>query len=420
MTSLAYAALWAFIFAVPWENTLVIPGLGTISRLLGMVALGCAVFSAVVNAKVRRLRLVHVSAMIFVILAGAGVFRSADSKWALVRFGTYLQLLLVVWMIWELANVSRRQLGLMLAYVLGAYVASLATILAYHRGGSGRRFAAAGFDPNDLGTVLALALPMAWYLGMTYRQPLLRWICRGFLPLGLVALGLTSSRGALVVGMVGLLIVPLTMTRLSPARMVGAMLLLIVCGGVAVRYIPEKSLERLSSTTTEVEEGTLNGRLRIWKAGLTAFAQKPLTGYGTASFKGTVNLMLGNGRVAHNTYLSVLVEQGLLGFTPWLMMFFAVFLQAVRLRGLERRFALVLLATLMTAMLPLTWDDKKAVWFVVGVLAAFCDTLAPRRAGRPRAQPFVRHPIMARPPVPPRARVGDLSAVPRTGGDAVR
>ena len=32
MNSLAYAALWVFIFALPWQNLIVLPGIGTISR----------------------------------------------------------------------------------------------------------------------------------------------------------------------------------------------------------------------------------------------------------------------------------------------------------------------------------------------------------------------------------------------------
>ena len=46
--------------------------------------------------------------------------------------------------------------------------------------------------------ILALAIPMAWYLGLTYRQPLLRWICRGYVPLCVVAIGLTGSRGGVI------------------------------------------------------------------------------------------------------------------------------------------------------------------------------------------------------------------------------
>ena len=42
-----------------------------------------------------------------------------------------------------------------------------------------------------------------------------------------------------------------------------------------------------------------------------------------------------------------------------------------RLRGMDRRFALVLLATLCVTMLPLTWEDRRVVWIVMALLLGF-------------------------------------------------
>ena len=64
--------------------------------------------------------------------------------------------------------------------MLGGYVAALATLMLYRQAGHDlKRFTAVQSDPNSLAMTLALALPMAWYLGMTYKNPILRWICRG-------------------------------------------------------------------------------------------------------------------------------------------------------------------------------------------------------------------------------------------------
>jgi O-antigen ligase/polysaccharide polymerase Wzy-like membrane protein len=387
MTNVAYAALWLFCFAVPWENVVAVPGVGTISRLMGMVALGFALMATVVSARVRRLQFFHVAALLFVICAGLGVFRSPDEPRAISKFLTYFQLLLVLWMIWEVAPDFRRQRGLLLAYVCGAYVSALSTVMDYregiHSAKAATRFAAQGFDANDLGMILALALPMAWYLGMTYQQPLIRWFCRGYLPLAVVAIGLTASRGALVATIVALLIVPATMTRLSPARMVGAILLLFAVGAAAVTYIPETSWQRWGTTRREVETGTMNSRLGTWKAGLRAFTWKPLLGYGTSGFNWAVR----HGQ-PHNSYLAVLVEQGIVGFLLYSLMFVAVFINVLRLPPLERRFALVLMATMGTAMLPLGWDDRKPVWIILALLMAMAaalrsNPLAPQAVPRP-------------------------------------
>jgi O-antigen ligase len=192
--------------------------------------------------------------------------------------------------------------------------------------------------------------------------------------------------------------------------MVGAMVMLIVCGSLAAVYVPRQSLERFSTISSEVEGGHLGGRGAVWLGGLRAFAQRPLLGYGAANFKGAVAPYVGRRIVAHNSYLSVLVEQGIVGFVPWFLMFVAVFRQVRRLPPTERRFGLVLLGALGVALLPLSWEDKKPVWFVLGILAAFAEAMRPGRTGMPIPQP---HPLQAvpvpRPGMRPRPRVYPVS-----------
>ena len=42
MISVAYAALWVFVFAVPWERLIVLTGVSIITRVTGALALGLA------------------------------------------------------------------------------------------------------------------------------------------------------------------------------------------------------------------------------------------------------------------------------------------------------------------------------------------------------------------------------------------
>ncbi|MEA2712277.1 MAG: hypothetical protein QOK27_238 [Gemmatimonadales bacterium] len=371
MNKIAYAALWVFVFSMPWENLIVISGVGAISRLFGMVAFSVALITAVVSARIRRLHALHVLSVLFVMWAAVGLMLFQVGTDVPKKFYTYVQLIMVLWIIWELAPTRQRALGLLTAYVFGAYVAALNTIMVYRtEAGLERRFSAEGFDPNDLAMTLVLALPMAWYLGMTYHRPILRWICRGYLPIGLFAIALTGSRGGMVAGLVGLMIVPFTMTRLSPAKLAGAVFVIAISGAVAVAYTPDIIIKRLGSTGTQIESGTMGGRTTIWMAGAKAFVQRPLTGYGSGSFAPAIRPILGYPRVSHNSYLTVLVEQGLVGFLLYIGMFFAVLFSALRLPLLERRFAVILLATLAIAMLPLAWEDQKAAWFTLAAVLA--------------------------------------------------
>jgi O-antigen ligase len=399
MTQIAYAFLWLFVFTLPWERFLVLPGVAIISRVTGGLAVGLTVLAVVMAGRFRRWHMFHVWAVLFWLWAGACflVYHSGDRLPA--KYWTYGQLLLVLWMVWEIAITEARQRGLLMAYVLGGYVAGLDTLLIYRQqAGAARRFAAGGADPNDMAMVLALALPMAWYLGMTSRSTIARWVSRGFLPLGVLAIGLTGSRGGMIAATVALLIVPLSMTRLSPGRLISAMVMLVAAGALAVAYVPETTIERLSTIGTEVEGGRIGGRGKLWRAGLEAHAERPIVGFGTGHFKSAITPILGPAaQVAHNSYISVLVEQGIVGFALYMAMLIAVLHSALRLRGLERRFALVLFVTLAVTMMPLTWEDRRVVWIVMAILIGCSQArLAARRAPVPQPAPARSAPVRAR------------------------
>ena len=416
MSSIAYAVLWLFVFVLPWDGVVRVDNTAILSQTTGILAMGCTVFAVLSSGRLRRWHTFHAAALLFVLTAGFEllVFYSSGPR-PPAKFYTYVQLLLMVWMIWELAPSRGRVLNLLLAYVLGAYMASFQTLLLYRSSGGGlRRFAAGGVDPNDLAMTMALGVPMAWYLSNTYRKPVVRWICRGYLPIGVLAIGLTGSRGGLLASIVALTIVPLSMTRLSPGRLAIAIAMLFLSGGLAVVYVPEKIVERLATTSTEVEDLRLGGRFKLWRAGLRALPEHPLLGYGTAGYIRAISPQLGPAsQVAHNSFISVLVEQGLIGLGLFLVMFGAAYRATRRLPLLERRFGLVLMATLVVAMLPLTWEHRKPVWFILAAVVGLSQALrvAPDGlAGRIRPGPPV-----VRSPGSPR-RVGPLAAHPRDAG----
>jgi O-antigen ligase len=371
MTTLVYAALWLFVFSIPWANVIVIPGMAIVTRLTGLIAAGLALFAVVVSGRARRWHPFQVVAFLFLAWVGCGVL-FFNNQWETLpkKFLTFVQLFVVLWVIWEVAPTRKHQLRLLAAYVMGAYVAALDTIMLYRKeAGVLKRFAAGDADPNDLAMTLALALPMAWYLGMTTRDPWLRFLCRLFLPIGLLAIGLTGSRGGMVATVVALSLVPLTLARLSPGRRVIAILLIVVSGAVAVIYVPKTLIERLGTTTQEVEGGRIGGRLKLWKAGLQAYVHRPVVGYGPGGFKWVAqDYLVTESQVAHNSLVSVLVEEGIVGFLLYVMMFVVVFFAILDLPIMERRYSLVLLATLFVTTLPLTWEDSKPVWVVLALL----------------------------------------------------
>src|SRR4051812_7952272 len=124
MISLAYAALWVFVFSLPWEGVIVLPGVAIVSRVAGVVALALALLAVVVSARVRRWHMLHVAGLLFVLWSGFALL-ALHVYGIPQKYYTFVQLFAVLWIIWELAPSRQRLTGLLIAYVLGSYVAAL-------------------------------------------------------------------------------------------------------------------------------------------------------------------------------------------------------------------------------------------------------------------------------------------------------
>jgi O-antigen ligase len=142
-----------------------------------------------------------------------------------------------------------------------------------------------------------------------------------------------------------------------------------------------------------------------------------MMGYGVGSFRAAITPEVGpNANVAHNSYLSVLVEEGIVGLVLYTTMIASVFFSILRLPNPERLFALILMATLTMAMLPLSWEDEKQVWFVTAWLVGFSTPMLVRQKltlERGSADPAMWEPSVVARPHPPRHVGGRLGTGPR-------
>ena len=267
----------------------------------------------------------------------------------------------------------------------GAYVAAFDTILVYRARWRLRRFAAGGVDPNDLA--------MTWRSACRWRGT---WAClpQAAAPVDLpgIPAGRPRRGGAHRLArrhgwraIVALLIVPLTMTAVArPA------------GGRdrhadrRRRGSPWRTSPRQSSSgwpppgPSSRTSASAAVQALEWRA-CEAFAQQPLWRLRhSGSFK-AVSPQLGSAppQVAHNSFISVLVEQGIVGLRALHGDVRAVSSAPASCRCWSDDSALVLLATLGVAMLPLTWEDHKRRLVHPG---SRCSGFARRSGPRPTAQ----------------------------------
>lgn len=385
---LAFTFLWLLVFAIPWEDAVTIPGFGTSARLIGMAALGLGAFAIIETGKFRRPAPGHIIMGLFVLMAAASYLWSLYPDGTLIQAFTYLQLLTMVWLIWELASQPREQIYLMQAYVLGTLVSAIDTVYLYlsHEEAVYQRYAGANLDANDLGLVMALSIPVSYYL-LIQNKGRAAWIYRLQIVLAGITILLTASRGATLASIVAITIVPLTHSRLTGRQKLAVLLTvsLLVCGAFA--FVPSTSWDRLSTVPNEFEQGTLTGRTIIWEAGWEIFHEHPFVGIGANAFRLIVSRVLEEpirtdqtamppAPPAHNTFLSVLVEQGVIGFALFCALLIALALSLRTLPTLPQALWIVCLGVWVVGASSLTWEMRKPTWFFFGLLLAQCGCAA--------------------------------------------
>jgi hypothetical protein len=238
---LAFAFLWILVFTIPWETAFIIPNFGTFTRLIGMLAGGLGVLAIIEKPRFKVPGPGHVLIALFMVWAAATYWWSTDPKGTVVAASSYFQLLVMVWLIWELAPTEREQRRLMQAYVLGTCVSATDTVYQYiSHEEIAERYASTGFNPNDLALALALAIPLSYYLSIQSAGWKV-WVYRLQLVLTGTAILLTASRGGFLASLVALTIVPLTYTRLTWLQRVASALTLGILVCSALFYIPSTS-----------------------------------------------------------------------------------------------------------------------------------------------------------------------------------
>jgi len=383
MRRITLALVCLVAFAVPCESALVLPGVGTLARVLGILAALCGVTTVIASGHMRRPGMLFWLMTAFLSWSVLTLFWSVDPGLGLPntpdafphgtwpRIATYAQLWFLAWLIWEFAPTTQAVQLLLQSYVLGAYVTAAATIVASRTGAlAAERATSFGFDANDLGVTLALGIPMAWQLMLRQRGWLKRWLNAAYVPAATITVFLTASRGAFLATVVAASIVLWSVANLSLRAKLRTLVLLVAAAGVAYLIVPQSSWDRLAAGRQEITSGTLDYRLIIWREGAQQFLTRPFVGAGAGAFGTTVEQALGRPYVAHNTYLGILVEEGLVGFAIFATICGVVLAQLRRLPSWERRLCVILCLTWAVGAASLSWDHRKPTWLVLGLVAA--------------------------------------------------
>jgi len=377
MRKITYWLTLVLIFIVPWEDSLSITAIGSLTRLTGLVVAGCWFLTILTEGRFRKPHLFHAFVLFFFLWNIVSYMWSIDIDRTFERIKTYLQIFLLMLIIWELFKEPADLIAGLQAYILGAYVCIASSIGNYLSGTIAEnyevRYSATGVNAVDLSLLLLLGIPLAWHLFLLANRKknrILKIINFAYIPFAIFTVLLTASRTSLFA------VVPAIIFILWPKRFnIGRFILISIFLGVSIMIIrvilPAGIIERLATTSTSISSADFGGRVNLWKEAITLFIGHPLVGSGAGILFTTI------GSEAHQTFLSILAETGLIGFLLFTCILAIVVNQAA---GLPKGYSGLWFSVFfiwVIGVLSLTWEAMKPTWlfmsFVIIEAAALQD-----------------------------------------------
>ncbi len=369
MSSIPFYLSLAFVFTIPWESAVTIGGIGTLTRLVGMCTVAIWLGVSLLQRSFRRPHLFHAAAGIYIFWNIMSLYWTVDPAMTAARIATYVQTAAFVYILWDLYRTPQTVRAALQAYILGAYVAVGSTLSNFLHGQQiGRydtgRFAGAGANACELIMILALGLPIAWHLATTsggsVKERLLQSLNYIFIPASLFAMTLTGTRTALLVVIPALFHIAGTTGRIRPLYRLAMFVAFLVVLFIAKGHIPQATFERLSTVGSSIEQKDLDGRVELWRESLRTFSDHPILGIGSGALCSPREL----GTVAHNTFISVLTEQGLVGFLLFSFLLILIFYNALNQPGKLSGLWVTLLSMWCIGVSTVSWENTKPTWLI--------------------------------------------------------
>ncbi len=372
MRRIAWFLLLLFAFTIPWEYSLDLGGLlGNAARIAGLLVLLAAVPAVLQAGGIRTPGAFWCFTLALFLWFCSSYFWTIDPVATLEKTRGYFQEMMIVWLVWELADTPADLRSLLRATVAGSWVLALLTLAAFSSPeaiAAGQvRFAAYGQDPNEVARFLDLGFPLAALLVNCERRWPARLLALGFFPLGIIAVLLTASREGFLAAVIGIGGSILLLTQGRSRRVVATAFALPPFLATLWFIVPGGTLARLATIPEQLRTGDLNQRFNIWSAGWRAFTHAPIFGTGAGSFVTAAHLSPID--TAHNTALSIVVSGGLCALFLAAALVMLAIRYALRTKG-PLRLALVtsLLVWVLTSLVA-TVEENRTTWLLLAMVA---------------------------------------------------
>jgi tetratricopeptide (TPR) repeat protein/O-antigen ligase len=173
---------------------------------------------------------------------------------------------------------------------------------------------------NHFAAYMVIILPLALAISLIIRDMGKRIIFMFICIVMFSALAFSLNTGAMLASIISILIVVSPINKsVNPKKRTFVLAGFVLCAVLVILWIGYKPVLRELSTITNLRTGSLAKRLSLWKSSLYMFADNPVSGTGLGTFdhiypKYRLPDMYGKAVYAHNDWLQLLTELGIIGF----------------------------------------------------------------------------------------------------------
>lgn len=308
-------AIAVFFFTVPIESIAIFESF-SIVKIAALIVLFAWFTKCFATKRSRMIRA-------FIVLA---TYASLSVLWSIDKGKSFHQIMMFLWpsiIVVTAINYSIKSNNDIYIYlkffIVGCLVAAIAAMgardvtLTAAEYADQERLTAFNQDQNTLAFILCVGFTIALDFFRRTSKSLWRFTSLAICVVFILVILSTGSRTGLILAVLVLGLYFLSIRSIK--NLILLILLILLLSPIVYNYVPESIWERFLETNTLVKSGNFSGRGDIWLLGLKAFSKENIIlGVGYSNFSTMIWQHFGWQIASHNTYLSYIVDLGIIGF----------------------------------------------------------------------------------------------------------
>ena len=300
---------------------------------------------------------------------------SIDSSISINAIATFLIPSLLVAMIISYSVSCKRDIAIYLGfYIVGCLITSIAGLLTRQATlaaavyASQERLTAFGQDQNTLAFILIMGVVPLLHLLSKNTKVIAKYFSICVIIVFVYMIASTGSRTGIIV--LALIVLFYAYSARQFKVLIGIIVLAVIGLPILIQYLPESVMDRFMQTSELVNDGDFSDRGIIWQSALDAFSEENiLLGVGYSNFSTMLRQHFGWQMASHNTYLTYLIEFGIIGVWAFIYILIKMINVAKSIRKQESNaFVYCYIIPLFVFMFTLETEYKRWIFMIYVLL----------------------------------------------------